>query len=160
MAKGLKIPAAAGDSKDALLIVFGDIAISGRMIKAETIYEILTRHQAWLSSRRIQALPGTPVLFYRVSVGFVGSASIVSVEGRRDNEPSLLRSFPDQMYPYKIHLSGVRTFSRTFNIRPLIPRLSFITNKTYWGHSFRTSPRRIPFSDYRLILETADERDA
>jgi len=146
----------AGSVASALLTVFGDIEVQGRALDASTIYRLLTEERVWLFSRKIAPVPGTQVLFYRVGSGFVGSAVVVAVADDRHNESTALRSFPERMYPYKIHLSAVRTFAHSVDVRPLLPKLSFVRNKTYWGHSFRTSPRMIPASDCRLIIDTAN----
>lgn len=38
-------------------------------------------------------------------------------------------------------------------IKPLLDRLSFITNKTHWGAAFRFGQLKIPAGDFALIAE-------
>ncbi|HOW06164.1 MAG TPA: EVE domain-containing protein, partial [Methanospirillum hungatei] len=40
-------------------------------------------------------------------------------------------------------------------IKPLIPELGFVTNKTMWSGHFRQAMREIPDEDYRKIISVA-----
>jgi hypothetical protein len=55
----------------------------------------------------------------------------------------------------KISFAEMKQFTLAIPIGPIVPGLSFIKNKKYWGHSFRNSPIRITISDYETILRDA-----
>lgn len=58
-----------------------------------------------------------------------------------------------EMFPGFIpYRKDIRFFvARDIPIRPLIERLSFIKDKTHWGHAFRFGHLEIPQQDFELI---------
>lgn len=56
-------------------------------------------------------------------------------------------------FPYRIKLSPVRVFDPPVEFKPLIPDLSFITNKKMWTGHIRVAMRTIPEEDYRRIVK-------
>jgi hypothetical protein len=58
----------------------------------------------------------------------------------------------DGFQPYRLDVDYLPC--RETPIRPLIGRLSFITNKGNWGAGFRFGYRRIPEEDFALIAES------
>lgn len=61
--------------------------------------------------------------------------------------------YPFEMFPgFVPHRRDIRFFAaRDIPIRPLIPQLSFITDKTRWGYVFRYGHLQIPQADFELI---------
>lgn len=45
-------------------------------------------------------------------------------------------------------------------VYPLVPRLSFVSNKRAWGQYFRTSPRRIESADFDILAAAVREAAA
>lgn len=59
----------------------------------------------------------------------------------------------DEIFPLRIKLRPIRVFDPPVEFKPLIPKLTFITNKTQWsGHIRGQAMRTIPEEDYRLIM--------
>lgn len=58
-----------------------------------------------------------------------------------------------EMFPgFVPYRRDIRFFeARDISIRPLIARLSFIKDKTYWGYAFRFGHLEIPRADFDLI---------
>jgi len=64
----------------------------------------------------------------------------------------------DEIFPYRIQLKPIRIFDLPVEFKPLIPRLTFITNKKQWsGHIRGQAMRTIPEEDYQLIMRRAGE---
>lgn len=140
--------------KQALLVVFGDIDFP-RKVRADKVYEYLTSRNAWFVSRHPRGFePAMPVLFYQSGIGFRGTAVVDAVGKTSQDDRKEYGLIPLDAYPTKIILRDLHTFASPVDPRPLLRHLSFVTNKVYWGHSFRTSPRLIPGSDYQLITRS------
>lgn len=138
---------------DALLVVFGDLNVGNKIIRGNTVYDYLTQRSAWFVGRIPRsATTGMPALFYQSGQGFRGIAIIDEITRTSQSDTKDFGLIPLAIYPVKITLKSFRTFPVTIDPRPLIPKLSFVSNKTYWGHSFRFSPRVIPKSDYNLVV--------
>ena len=59
----------------------------------------------------------------------------------------------DEIFPLRIRLQPIRIFDSPVEFKPLVPKLTFITNKTQWsGHIRGQAMRTIPEEDYRLIM--------
>lgn len=139
-------------SRHALLIVFGDIEFGAQKISGDTIYEYLTSRDVWFVPRLPRgAEPGMAILFYQSGVGFRGSAVVANVTSTSGVDSKQFGLVPLDLYPIKISLSSLRTFHAALDPRPLLEQLSFVANKTYWGHSFRYSPRLIPIADFERV---------
>ena len=71
------------------------------------------------------------------AIGTIASAEVYQVEMSPDFKP----------YRVNVHFSACREAP----IKPLLEKLSFITNKTHWGAAFRFGQLRIPARDFALI---------
>lgn len=59
----------------------------------------------------------------------------------------------NETFPLRIKLRPIRIFDPPVEFKPLIPKLTFITNKTQWsGHIRGQAMRTIPEEDYQLIM--------
>jgi len=58
----------------------------------------------------------------------------------------------DEIFPFRFRLKPVKIFKEPVEIKPLIPELGFVTNKTMWSGHFRQAIREIPEEDYRKIV--------
>jgi predicted RNA-binding protein len=64
---------------------------------------------------------------------------------------------PHETFDFRIRLKPLGVFSTPVEFKPLIQRLSFISNKKHWTGSIRGSAIvKIPKSDYDLITSPAD----
>jgi predicted RNA-binding protein len=58
----------------------------------------------------------------------------------------------DEVFPYRFRLKPVKIFKTPVELKPLIPELGFVTNKTMWSGHFRQAMREILEEDYRKII--------
>ena len=59
-----------------------------------------------------------------------------------------------ETFPLRIKLKPVELFKTPEEFKPLIPQLSFITNKQKWsGHLMGKAMRTIPEADFRTIAK-------
>jgi predicted RNA-binding protein len=63
----------------------------------------------------------------------------------------------DEVFPFRMKVKPVAVFPEPLEFKPLIPDLTFITNKKMWSGHLRQAMREIPEEDYRLILRRAGE---
>ena len=58
----------------------------------------------------------------------------------------------------RIKLTPVKIFTKSVAFKPLIPKLSFITNKKKWaGHLMGRAMRTIPEEDFELIRNKGEK---
>ncbi len=63
---------------------------------------------------------------------------------------------PDETFQLRLRLESVRIFEPPIEFKPLIPRLSFLPNKTNWTGPIRGRAMvQIPQSDYDCIISDA-----
>jgi len=140
------------EQHDQLLLVFGDLDTSGRRLFAPEILRTLLGACVWLTPRLPKALRlPTSAVFYMTGVGVVASARVVGVRPTKSLSVTPLPGLPLSMFPFTLDLADVKILEKPHDVRPLIDRLSFVSNKTYWGHGFRYSPRLISRPDFRLL---------
>jgi predicted RNA-binding protein len=58
----------------------------------------------------------------------------------------------EERFPLRIRLKPLKKITKPIMMKPLVPELSFIKNKTMWSGAIRTAMREIPESDYRIIM--------
>lgn len=63
----------------------------------------------------------------------------------------------DEVFPFRMKVRPVAVFAEPLEFKPLIPDLTFITNKKMWSGHLRQAMREIPEEDYRLVLKRAGE---
>lgn len=63
----------------------------------------------------------------------------------------------DEVFPLRIKLKPIEIFDPPVSFKPLIPKLTFITNKKQWsGHIRGQAMRIIPEEDYQYIMKAAE----
>jgi predicted RNA-binding protein len=63
----------------------------------------------------------------------------------------------DEVFPLRIKLKTIEVFDPPVEFKPLIPKLTFIKNKTQWsGHIRGQAMRTIPEEDYEFIMKAAE----
>jgi hypothetical protein len=136
---------------DRLLIVFGKLeSINGSSLPAEEILRKLLNSAVWLAARvpaRL-ALPARAA-FYMSGAGVVATALVVEALPTRNINP--LPGLPISLFPITLRLTDITLFDSPLDIRQHVDRLSFVKNKTYWGHALRYSPRLINRADFDII---------
>lgn len=132
-------------------------------------WEIVKKHNIWGVPKRSKGLHsrvkvGDSILMYARSEihtkevfpsVIMGAYSVTELF--EDDSP--LFTAPPQMgeevFPFRFRLKPVKIFKEPIEIKPLIPDLMFVTNKTMWSGHFRQAMREIPEEDYRKIVSTA-----
>jgi predicted RNA-binding protein len=129
-------------------------------------WEIVKKHHIWGVPKRSKSLHnrvkiGDVILIYARSETHANEIfpSVILGEFQvtelfEDIKP--LFSAPPQMgnevFPYRFRLKPVKIFKNPVELKPLIPELGFVTNKTMWSGHFRQAMREIPEEDYQKII--------
>lgn len=62
---------------------------------------------------------------------------------------------PDETFQWRLRLKPVMVFEPPIAFKPLVPRLSFLPNKTFWSGPIRgRAVVQIPASDYNVIVSS------
>jgi hypothetical protein len=85
------------------------------------------------------AYPDGDVLQHFTAIGTVMTGEIYQVEMTPDFKP------------YRVDVHFMKCHDSP--IKPLVPRLSFIRDKTRWGAAFRFGYLEIPVEDFKIIAE-------
>lgn len=128
-------------------------------------WEVVKKHNIWGVPKRSRSLhsrvkPGDTILIYARSETHAKEVFPSVILGEytvtelyEDSKP-LFTAPPqmgDEVFPYRFRLRPVTIFTEPVEIKPLIPELSFVTNKTMWSGHFRQAMREIPHEDYQRI---------
>jgi len=137
-------------------VSFGDVSGPNGTISADRIFEGLFKLRRWYATRSGVSV-GTRLLFYQGGVGFKGCAVVDTVTEVATSQlfgtPIFLK------FSRCLSLSACRAFDKPLAVGDLVNKLDFIKNKTYWGHSFRSTPRKISKKDYITIMDRAKKSD-
>ncbi len=60
----------------------------------------------------------------------------------------------NEVFPLRIKVKPVKIFKEPIPFKSLVPKMTFIKNKTMWSGSIRTAMRIIPEEDYKLIVSS------
>ena len=92
---------------------------------------------------------GDKVVLYRSgkNSGIVGTFEI---SGHAEQNGDATPSFP---FPYRIAWRTILTIDEPLSIRPIVPILDFIVNKTNYGTALQGSLRTISGADYHALLD-------
>ncbi len=129
-------------------------------------WEIVKKHNIWGVPKRNKGLHsrvkvGDTVLMYARSETHANEVfpSIILGEFRVtelfEDSTQLFTAPPqmgDEVFPYRFRLKPVKIFKTPVELKPLIPELGFVTNKTMWSGHFRQAMREIPQEDYQTII--------
>lgn len=63
------------------------------------------------------------------------------------------KALGSEVFPLRIKVKPVEIFRVPIPFKPLVPKMTFIKNKTMWSGSIRTAMRMIPEEDYQMILK-------
>ena len=90
--------------------------------------------------------PDGNVLQHFIAIGRIMNGDIYQVEMTPDFKP------------YRLDVKFMKCDETP--IKPLIPSLSFIKNKTKWGATFRFGHLKIPAQDFKIIADAMGAKDA
>ena len=93
-----------------------------------------------------ESYPDGDVLQHFTAIGRIMTGDIYRVEMTPDFKP------------YRLDVEFMRCHETP--IKSLIPRLSFIKNKTKWGAAFRFGHLKIPAGDFKIIAEAMGVKEA
>ncbi len=143
-----------------ILVITDQIAGDGERTDGATIFRGLISKKAWgvspVTASRSNLIAGDSLLFYLggKQQTFLGTA-IAASSPYFDKSGQLEKLFGGDDN-YRIDLKDIQVWSTPKPIKPLIKKLSFITNTEYWGSSLQTGIRKIDKADYELILASED----
>ncbi len=63
------------------------------------------------------------------------------------------KAIGSEVFPLRVKVKPVKIFKEPIPFKPLVPKLTFIKNKTMWSGSIRTAMRVIPEEDYQTIIK-------
>jgi len=139
-----------------LLLAFSESQHGTLKIKADQIFSTLIQRDLWFLPRNSRLLSiGADVLFYQAGKGIVAEAKIMAIASTTNADLSFLTPIGLSYLQVRLELGQIRIYNPAVDVRPLVASLKFIANKTYWGHSFRISPRLILPDDVKLIKAAA-----
>lgn len=130
-------------------------------------WEVVKKHNIWGVPKRSKSLHtrvkvGDTILMYARSETHAKEVfpSVILGEFKvtelfEDTRP-LFTAPPqmgDEIFPYRFRLKPVKIFITPIELKPLIPELGFVTNKTMWSGHFRQAMREIPEEDFQKIIE-------
>jgi predicted RNA-binding protein len=129
-------------------------------------WEVVKTHNIWGVPKRSKGLHsrvknGDTILIYARSETRGNDVLPSAIMGEYKvtelfEETTPLFTAPPQMgeefFPFRFRLKPVKIFKEPVEIKPLIPELGFVTNKTMWSGHFRQAMREIPEEDYRKII--------
>jgi hypothetical protein len=141
--------------KVVLLSFCDSLGISG-VVPAGRIFDELIRGGIWYVPRRSKDLvEGTTVLFYQAQSGARGYATVNQVLDATGADQEILRQRGLHHLAIKLRIADIVVFSNPVRLAPIVSRLDFVTNKKYWGHAVRSTPRTIPALDFETIVAAA-----
>jgi len=63
------------------------------------------------------------------------------------------KALGSEVFPLRVKVKPVQIFKEPISFKPLVPKMTFIKNKTMWSGSIRTAMRVIPEDDYQTIIK-------
>lgn len=124
-------------------------------VKSKLVWGVAERHKKIL----VRTKPGDVCAFYLIgewrrresAIGGIFELISETYEDRSDIFTSKRSS--EDVYPYRVRLKAIKIFQPEKPFKPLIPKLTFITNKKHYaGHVMGKAMREIPEDDMKLIL--------
>ncbi len=143
-----------GLAKTVLLAFSGSSTNSGN-VPSGRIFDSLIGRAVWYVPRRSKDLvPESRVVFYEAKAGVRGYATIADVSDATPSDQGTLVQFGLYHLAIKLSLANIVVFSKAVHLGPLVHQLDFVSNKKYWGHSLRTTPRTISSGDFEKIVDS------
>lgn len=138
------------------IIAFGEVEGPNTKISADQVFEGLFPKHLWYVTRTSLLTPGMTILFYQSGKGFRATATLKELANVETNV--LLGNRVFLTFTKRLALENCKAFTAPIDVRDFVGKLDFISDKKYWGHAFRSTPRRISESDYNTIMKHAPRR--
>jgi hypothetical protein len=143
------------------LIAFGGLEgfLGSRVIRTSSsvVADRLLTRGVWFLPRSTTMRTGDSLLFYENGRGVVASARLGAIVAVSQGDSQTLMQFGvSDFFRFRLELSDIVRFGHHVALAPLLDKLNFISNRRYWGQSLRSTPRKIPISDFQVILEAAE----
>jgi hypothetical protein len=101
-------------------------------------------------SRKLEI--GDKLLFYQAREGVVGEATAALVAASLEStDLGLLQGLGLGFLTIRVELKDTVSYGEPVRLGPIVESLSFISNKQFWGHSLRSTPRVLSEVDFNLI---------
>jgi hypothetical protein len=145
-------------SDEPLFVVVGNLdwldhADRRHFVSGRDLFDDLAERKLWYTSRPMTVESGTTAIFYLKGEGVIGYATVEKSSPVDASDKSLLQRLGIEYFQTRFNLKNVQRIDPLIELKPLVPRLTFIKNKgSHWGTSLQSSPRRIPKRDFDLIL--------
>ena len=119
-------------------------------------------HCAEIGSFGLESAPG------RLSKAQAGDSIVAYVKGESvfagigklasSYYPSTEKDRKDGLYPHRVKFDIALDFDNGVDVRSLIDKLGFITDKSHWPVFFRGGVNRIPYSDFEIIKASIEKQ--
>jgi len=133
-----------------------------KVIKERNVWGVPERHKNTIAKVK----PGDKLLIYlkqerdkdevkepRIVAVYEATSEVFRDSSKIFKSP---KGMGNETFPLRIKLKSVKIFDKPVELKPLIPKLKFITNKRKWsGHLMGKAMREIPEEDYNLITTSA-----
>lgn len=134
------------------------------VVKTKNVWGIAERHRNMIAKVRT----GDTLLMYlkqekindeinesRIAGVFEAASAVYSNNKKIFEVP---KGMGNERFPLRVKLKPVTIFKKQVEFKPLIPQLTFITNKKKWsGHLMGKAMRTIPNEDFELIRNRVKE---
>jgi hypothetical protein len=142
------------------MLAFSKSSTGSGLVRAARIFEDLLGRRVWYVPRRSKDLiVGTSVLFYQAGAGVRGTARVLALSDATAYDRNSLREYGLYHLNIRIDLSDIEVFAGPIRLGPIVDQLDFISNKKYWGHSLRLTPRSISQADFEKIIGVIEQGD-
>jgi hypothetical protein len=142
-----------------VLLAFSDGHNNAGAVPASEIFDHLIRQSVWYVPRCPRNLADESiVLFYQAGAGIRAYAKVTGVFQATDTDQNQLRRYGLYHLSIKLTLRDIVIFPTPVTLQPIVQHLDFVSNKKYWGHALRSTPRSISIADFKRILSFAGPR--
>jgi hypothetical protein len=146
-----------GQRAKVVLLTFADSRSDTGIVTSDTIFDGLIHRGVWYVTRQPKELiKGASVLFYQAGKGMRGYASVEDVSKATALDQASLRQYALYHLTVKLVLTQIIVFPYPVELGPIVNMLDFISNKIFWGHSVRATPRLISKEDFDKIVSVAN----
>jgi len=130
--------------------------------------EVTRKKRVWGVAKRYQntiarVKKGDTLLMYTMQEIVNGEVILSAITGiydassevYEDESPIFVtpKALGSEVFPFRIKVNPVKILKEPIPFKPLVPKMTFIKNKTMWSGSIRTAMRVIPEEDYQTIIK-------
>jgi hypothetical protein len=119
-----------------ILLSFGEGLCESGRVPAARIFEELTKAKIWYTVRGSPTmLVNAVALFYQAEAGVRGYATVRGIAAVNPQDQRWLAAFGLRHLRVKLLLESVVVFRQPVALGPIVQKLNFVANKTYWGRA-------------------------